>query len=158
MAEEQVEQKITEPKGEWHKNPEDFFKSTEHDLINRDASFHLLQPGKTLHEIMAKASYPDMEYLVRCSQCIAKLNECEIGEGATPEYSSGIELVIDILNGLPAIEGFNRQEFIMGLGRLLAPSLWETKKTGKPSSSKETKRRFNILKNKKNEQEEESSQ
>lgn len=153
MDESQAQQ-VAEQKGEWHKNPYDFFKSTEHELINRDASFHLLQPGKTLQEIMAKAVYPDMEYAVRCAQCIAKLNECEIGEGAPPEYASGLQLVGNLLNMLPAIDGFNRQEFIMGLGRLLAPSLWETKKTGKPSSSKETKKRFNILKSRKDEQEE----
>ena len=143
--------------------PYDYFNKVEHELTNRDASFHLLQPGKTLREIMAKAVYPDMDYLVRVSQCIAKLNEFEIGENTLgkdgdPNYSSGIELVMDILNGLPAIEGFNRAEFIQGLGRPFAPSVYELKKTGKIAGSKEAKKRYNILKSKEAKEQEDSPQ
>jgi hypothetical protein len=153
MAEEKGTQQGEQQKEDRHSDPYSYFKNIEHEMTNRDAAFHLLDPGKTLAQIAGKAVYRDDEQLIRFSQCLAKLDECEIGEHAPPEYASGYNLVLYILTGSPAIEGYNRELFTQALGRLYAPSAYELRKTGKVSGSKEQqKKRWNVLKNKEEKQ------
>jgi len=140
---------------EYHATPYDFFKSTSHEVITHDASYQLLQPGESVREILSKTNLPDQDFLNRVAQCIAKLEECGLGEDAKPPYNSAINMVKNVLIGLNSLEGNSRAEFIQALGRLFAPGFYELKKTGKISAEgAKPKKHLGILKSREEKQEE----
>lgn len=126
----------------------DFFRSTAHELVSQDAAFQLIKPGESIKEILNKTTFPDNDYLNRVVQCIAKLEESELGEKAEPPYDSGMNLVKNICIGLNSIHGRARGEFMQGLGRLFAPSYFELMETGKVSTKEEVKRKQGFFKKK----------
>ena len=126
----------------------DFFRSTAHELVSQDAAFQLIKPGESIKEILSKTTFPDNDYLNRVVQCIAKLEESELGESAEPPYDSGMNLIKHICIGLNSIHGRARGEFMQGLGRLFAPSYFELMETGKMSTKEEVKRKEGFFKKK----------
>lgn len=140
-------------------DPYSFFQNTAHELITHDASYQLLQSPSTLSEIWGKTNLPDRDFLLRVAQTVAKLEECDLGEGSEAPYDAPMNFVKNVLNGLISIEGFSRSEFIQALGRLFAPSVWELKKTGKISGGgKAGKQKYNVLKSREDKQEEGEAQ
>lgn len=136
-------------------SPYDFFRSTAHELVSQDAAFQLIKPGESIKEILSKTTFPDNDYLNRVVQCVAKLEESELGENAEPPYDSGINLIKNICIGLNSIHGRARGEFMQGLGRLFAPSYFELLETGKMSTKEEVKRKQGFFKKKEQRDEEE---
>ncbi len=120
-------------------SPYDFFKNTAHEIITQDAAFQLIKPGTSFREILAKTNIQDRDFLNRVVQFKEKLEEYGLGENAWPPWNQSMEMLKDLLVGLTSIEGFGRAEFSMALSRLIAPALWELKKTGKISGSKSAK-------------------
>ena len=135
-------------------SPYDFFRSTAHEIVSQDAAFQLLRPGESLSDILAKTAIPDQDYFNRVVQCVAKLEDSELGEDAEPPYDAGINLVKNLLNGLNSLHARSRAEFIQGLSRVFAPGYFELLQTGKMTASLKSKKHAGIFKGKEEKDEE----